>query len=415
MFARQKAAARAVLVVALTAPTIGAARAETITLDEALRLAEKNNPDIRTGEADVQVAEGELEQARTIAFNPELAVEAGPVIGGGEEGLEYQVSLSQVFQLGGKRRKRTAGAEARKSAASLRFAWARQLVALRVRRVFWGAVAAREILATAREGEAIADELHAAADERLKQGAGTQLEVNLASAARGRARAERLAAERRYREARAELAAAVGAPAESNLEPSGDLAGFSAPDARFEELLASAIRRPDVAAAAKDLAAAEVDLALAKALAFPDLSVGVVYGHEVDKDVVLAGVSIALPLWNRNQGGRRAARATMRRAQVVDETSRREAERAVRTAYVAYQLAREAVAAFDRDVVEKLGENLQFARESMRAGKIGILEFSIVRGDLVDTRVAYLNAIRDLVEARYALELAAGASLGREP
>ena len=59
-----------------------------------------------------------------------------------------------------------------------------------------------------------------------------------------------------------------------------------------------------------------------------------------------------------------------------------------------------------------LGENLSFARESFQSGKIGLFELSLVRRDLIDTRVAYLEALADLIEARHALEIAAGASLG---
>jgi outer membrane protein TolC len=73
-----------------------------------------------------------------------------------------------------------------------------------------------------------------------------------------------------------------------------------------------------------------------------------------------------------------------------------------------YGLALDAVRGFDRDVVEKLKENLDLARESVRSGKIGLLLFNSVRRDLVDTRLAYLDALSELVEARSALELAAG-------
>ncbi len=48
---------------------------------------------------------------------------------------------------------------------------------------------------------------------------------------------------------------------------------------------------------------------------------------------------------------------------------------------------------------------------SLRAGKISLLEFNVVRRDLVDARLGYLDALADLVEARSTLELALGGSL----
>jgi cobalt-zinc-cadmium efflux system outer membrane protein len=401
------------VVVVLTA-SASSAMAEQISLDEALRRAEKQNSDVLAASADVEQADGAVVGSGTITFNPELGLELGPEFGEGDKFFGYEISLLQTFELGGKRAKRVAGAKARRAAAGAGFSWTRQLVALRVRRAYFLAIVAREQLETAQEGEAVAAELKAAADERLRLGAGTQLEVNTASGIVGRARADRLTAERRYRETRAELAAAIGAPAEADLEPEGEQPSFIDVAMSEDAFVALALRaRGDLVVLRQERLAAESDLALADAFAVPDLGVGLVYGHAgvENADTILLGVSIGLPFWNRNQGGRKVARAAVKRAVVVDDAGRREAERAARTAYRNYNLAREAVLAFDRDVVEKLGENLDMARESFRSGKIGLLEFNIVRRDLVETRRAYLDALAELIEARYALELTAGGTV----
>lgn len=399
------------LVVAVVA-SAGVASAKEITLEEALRLAEAEHADLKIAATDVEVASGELDQAGTIAFNPELGVEVGPTIGGPEDVIEYEVSLSQTFELCGKRAKRSAAARARRNAAAFRLEGARHILAARVRRAFYLAVVAKELVATAREAETVTAELKAAADERKKEGAGTQLEINVATAAQGRALSERLGAERRYREARVELAAAIGAGADADVEPAGGIGALGEMTIAEDAFAARSLeRRQDLKALREDLAAAEADLDVARSQAIPDLSLGVVYAHEADKDVVLGALTITLPVWNRNQGGRQAASAAVRRAKLVQATTRREAERSARSAYVSYALAQEAVSAFDREVIEKLHDNLVMARESLRAGKIGLLEFNIVRRDLIDTRVAYLEALRNLIEARAALEQAAAGSV----
>ena len=414
MVARSPSTGRFLLVAVMLTASANSAKAEKIGLGDALLRAEKTNPDLRRSAAEVEEAEGGVVGARTISFNPQLGIEFGPAFRGGEPFSGYEVSLTQTFELGGKRKKRVAGAEARRAAAGASLSWTRQLAALRVRRAYFLAIGAREQLETAREGEAVAAELKAAADERLKLGAGTQLEVNTASGIVGRARADRLTVERRYRETRAELAAATGAPAEVDLEPEGELPSFVEIAMIEDDFVALALQaRGDLVVLRQERVAAESDLALADALAVPDLNAGPVYGHEGmdDVDTILLGVSIGLPLWNRNQGGRKVARAAVKRAVVVEDAGRREAHRAARTAYGNYKLAREAVLSFDRDVVERLGENLDLARESFRSGKIGLLEFNIVRRDLVETRRAYLHALAELIEASYALDLTAGGTV----
>ncbi len=412
--ARSRSAERGLIVAVFVTAMAAPASAKEITLDEALSLAAKQNPDLQIGAADVQVSEGELLGARTIPNNPELGFDLGPTFAGGETTHEWNVSLSQTIELGGKRSKRVAAARARVDGAGLRVLWTRLLVELRVRRAYSLAVVARSLLAAAGEGEAVAGELKAAAQERLRLGGGTQLEVNTATAVAGRAKSDRLTAEREYREARAELAAAIGAPGGADYEPAGDLPEYEVPAVSEDDFVTKAIAsRPDLAAVRQDREAAEADLALAKALAVPDASIGAIYGHSgVDEaDTVLVGLSITLPFWNRNQGGKASARAASTRAKIVEDSARREADREARTAYRNYLAARDAVLAFDRDVVDKLGENLELARESFRAGKIGLLEFNVVRRDLVETRFAYLDAVAALVEAEYALKLAAGGAM----
>ncbi len=413
MAARHKVAAWA-LCTACMAVTQTSARAEAITLDQALERAARENPAVAASAADVDAAKGAVQGAGTRSYDPELGAAVGPAFGGSSTYLDFEVSLSQTFELGGKRAKRVAGAQARRTGAELRLDWTRTQLALQVRRSFFLAVVARERVVAARDGEVVAAEVAAASGERLRLGAGTQLELNVAAAGLGRARAERVAAERQYAQGRADLASVVGAAAAADLEPVGDLPSFSqvklTEDAVVRRSLAA---RPDLGAVRQERVAAEADLALAHSLKTPDAALGVTYGHSgiEDSDTVMVGLTFTLPFFNRNQGGRTTARAQVTKARVVESAAAREAERTARTAYRSYRLALESVLSFDRDVVGKLGENLALARDSFASGKIGLLEFNIVRRELVETRFAYLNALVELVEARHALELAAGGNI----
>ena len=120
------------------------------------------------------------------------------------------------------------------------------------------------------------------------------------------------------------------------------------------------------------------------------------------------GLSLPLPLFNRGQTERAAAAGGFERARIVQQTGRQQVEREVQDAFQAYTRALEAQAGFDRDAVERMTENLQLAEESFRAGKIGLLVFSTVRRDLVEVRLAYLDALAELVEQGIALGVAIG-------
>jgi cobalt-zinc-cadmium efflux system outer membrane protein len=405
--------ARALCVVALVVATGGHARAKTISLDEAVRRATQENPVLQESASDVELAEGGLLTARTYVHNPELGVSLGPAFGSGETFLDWAVSLGQVIELGGKRSSRVAAAEARRGGAAAKLAWNRWLVEAGVRRAYFLGLVARARVEAAKEAEAVAGEIKKAAQERLRLGAATQLEVNVAIADEGKAVRERLEVENRYQASMVDLGVAIGAPANELFEPQGNPSTFPELPWSEDDFVASALAvRPDLTASRSERQAAAADLDLAGAEAIPNLSLVISYGQSREPgaivDTVLFGISLPIPLWNRNQGGRQSARAGLKRAQIAEVAARRDAERAARGAHRIYGKAREAVLAFDKTVVEKLGENLDLARKSYLAGKIGLVEFNVLRKGLVEARTAYLDALTSAVDARFVVETAAG-------
>lgn len=396
------------------------AAAQQISLDEALQGALERHPDLRVAEAELKAAEGEVRGARTYPFNPEVSASGGRETnpGDSDRGSAYELSLDQTLELG-KRGPRIAAAEARLAAARARVDQVRVTVLAAARRAYFLAVVENDRLATVREAEAVADELRDFAAERLRLGAGTQLESNVAAAAAGRARSDRLTAQRRRRVALTELATAIGAPASELPEPVGPFLPLP-PPGTLEEFVQRALNtRPDLRAIRQERLAAASDLTLAKRLGIPDPTFGIRWGRanhpplegSPQENTLLFGLTLPLPLFNRNQGGVAVARALESRQGVLEQAQQLNVEREARAAYESYRIAQEAALGFDKDVIDRLDENLGLARESLRAGKISLLEFNVVRRDLVDTRLGYLDALADLVEARAALELASGGSL----
>lgn len=391
-------------------------QARPITLAEALAGVERS-PTIAAGAASVDEARGNVEQAGTYVYNPSLFGSAGPVLGQDERAYDFELGIAQIIELGGKRSARRRAALALRDAAAERLAAARNELVAEVRRTFLAALVAKARVGVTTENEAAARELRAAATERVRLGAATQTEVNVAVAGLGRAIAARKAAERDLLLARQALGTALGIVG-TDLEPAGALPTFPPPPTAEDALVTAALgARRDLAAAERTRAArdAEVDLADAAVVPDPELSVSWARDAIDSTDAVLAGLRFGLPLWNRNGGNRAAARAVRKRAAIEADALRRTVEREVRTALRRYRSATDAVAAFDQQVVGTLAENLKLARETLAAGKLGLLEVNVVRRDLVESQLAYLDSIAEAVEARAALETAIGRSLEGTP
>jgi len=390
----------------------GTAGATPITLEQAIQRA-GGRPEVVMAGASTEAARHEATQASLPAYNPELTVGAGPRFVGGDRSIALQVGLGHTIQLGGKRSARRAVADARIEAAEAERIAATLVARAETWRAFQVALVLRERVIMAKEAEQVSIQVEEATRERQKVGFGTQLELNLTTAEVGRARHDRLDAERKYDSALAELASAIGAKASEVLEPTGTLALTPTLAGDVETLIARAVReRPEarVALAASKIARAEIRTADADAA--PDLTLGVSYGYERDLDVsaqlVLATASIGLPLFNRNQGKRRAVRSLASRAEIDVAWTATEIEREIRIAVSSYQRAREAVLGFDKDVNERLHENLELARASYTSGKIDYFQFNVVRRELLASRNAYLDAVEEAIDAWSALQQATG-------
>ena len=385
-----------------------------ISLAEALRRAAELNPEVRIAEVDAVAAQRLARAARLWAYNPEFDVGLGRLGTADTSRASYEFGIAQRFELGGKRGSRIAAADRRLVAAQSRRARRRDEVAAQVTRAFLLAQVARLRLETAREAEQVAAQLKTAADERLRLGAGTQLEVNVAAAAASRERRARLLSEQHYASSVIELAASIGLPGAERPEPARDLA-LPSPENRPEaDLVALALdRRPDLRASIAEREASAAALRGARALRWPDPALLATTGRDESR-LLRFSLSFSLPVLNRAQTERAEAAGFLDRAVIAEDAQRRQVEREVRDAFQAYQRAREAYDAFDREVVERMSENLRLAEESFRAGKIGLLIFSTVRRDLVEARLSYLEAIAELVDWRTALALAVGEPLAPE-
>lgn len=394
-----------------------AAFARPITLDEALAAAEKS-PTLAVATAQVDEARGNVEQAGKYNYNPALAASAGAArVAGAKTFYDFELGLSQGFELGGKRSARKRVATAERDAASENLSSARNALRAEVRRTFELALVAQARVAVTTENELAAREFREAANERLKLGAATQTDVNVAVASLGRALAAKKAAERDLLLARQALGEALGTPG-ADLEPTGQLPKFTPPTTSEDQLVAEAMgARRDLAATerTKDARTAGVDLA--DALATPDPELSVTWARDaVDgANALVVGVRIELPLWNRNQGNRHAARAQRNRATIEATAFRSGVDREVRTAARRFRAATDAISSFDQQVVGTLAENLKLARDSLAAGKLGLLDLNNVRRDLVESQLTYLDSIAEAVDARAALERALGRSLEGTP
>lgn len=385
----------------LLAPREGALPA-SLTLQQALEEAEARSPAIIAARARVEAAEARIRQAG-FRSNPELSLEVENFLGTGElsgfQGTETTLAVNQRLDLGGRRRTRVAAARADLAAEQLRLAIARADLAQSVREQFARAVTARERLRIATENEGLARELARVTGILVEEGREPPLRAIRARSAAAQAAAELEAARAEEQASRGTLAALFGIT-DPPQEVVGGLLDLQPatinPEQSLEVRLAEAERLRAEAEVGREVSSGRID---------PAIGLGVRHVRETGDIGLVGGISMPLPIFDRNQGNIAAARANVRAAEANLASVTASARVRVRNAIINVEAAEARVEALERAAVPEAAEALRLTQLSYREGRATLLE-------LLDAQNAYRSAQTALVDAHLALALAT-AELGR--
>ncbi|TFI59788.1 TolC family protein [Sphingomonas parva] len=373
-----------------------------LTLEQALEEAEARSPAILAARAAVDAARGRLRQAG-FRTNPELSVEVENFAGTGDlsgvRGLETTVALNQRLDLGGRRQARQAVAQAELTATQLRLDVARADLAQSVRQQFATAVTARERLRLAQANEKRAQELARISNTLVDAGREPPLRGLRARSAAAQAVAELLSAEAAETASRATLSSLFGVstPPESVTGQLLDLVPRSIDaEQSLEVRLAEAERLGAEAALRQEIVARKLD---------PAVGLGVRHVRERGDFALVAGLSLPLPVFDKNRGNIEAAQANVRAAEARRAAAVATATVRVRNAITNVEAAAVRVEALERAAVPEAAEALRLAQLSYQSGKTSLLE-------LLDAQNAFSSAQAALIDARLAQALAT-AELGR--
>ena len=392
---------------------------QPLHLDQALQRALTDNLAIRQALQQVGIRRGQRSHAaRIVPTNPELSLSAASRRGEAETTTDLGIRLSQTLFTGGKRGLGIAAAEARVDSAEARLAFLQTAVAARTRRAFLDLLAAREAVATAERVLTISGEFRDYARGRLDAGEATRLEVNTARIGVGRAEAALAEARTRADRARVRLLALMAADPARELAVTGEIRGraLDLPDRRV--LLRQARqRRDDLAAAAREVAAARKELTLTERQLIPNLTVFGFYKREEGANVTGGGVSLPIPALHRYGGEQEAAAARLQQAQLEEDALRITVRREVVQALAEYRGARRRLGALKGAVLDSAEQNLALTQDALRAGKVGVPAVTAARDNLLNVRRDYLDALDALVAAATDLERATGGliALGPQP
>ena len=148
-------------------------------------------------------------------------------------------------------------------------------------------------------------------------------------------------------------------------------------DISFADLLARLPERPDLKIAQSKRRASEADLKLQRALAFPEVSLKGSYdkaGNFIN-DYWAIGLSISLPIFNRNQGNIKAAKLAILQSGQQEAYEQQQAENELYTCYARLDQAIRLYRSTDLSLAGDFSKILEGVNQSFRQRDISLLEF----------------------------------------
>ena len=398
----------------------GLASAETLTLDEAVDQALRNNPDFLATRQQLRVGEARLVKARYWnAFNPVVQVGAAqwhsPQTG---SVAEPAVNASIEVEVAGQPGKRIKEAEDNLVKVRAQVADAQRTLTAQVKSSFYQVLYVKRRLELFRRIEDLNRRLRDASQARFKTGEGTRMEANLEEIRYDQSRRDTLVGRRDYQNGLRELRRVVGIDADVPLDLNGSLSVRPASIDAATLLDVAFANRPDLKAGNAEIKRVEAETALTKRLIVPNPVISGTYSLEPSAPgsnfrIVGGAVGISIPLFDRKQAELTALagdrmRATYNRRAVLLNIGTQ-----VRDAVAGYDAAAEAVQIYESDMVSRVEQNFGFIETAYRAGKINLLQLVVVQNDLVRADLSYLDALREYWVARTNLEFAIGTDLNK--
>jgi cobalt-zinc-cadmium efflux system outer membrane protein len=333
-----------------------------LTLDDALSLARVHDPNLVAARlrrpidlANVAVA-GERP-------NPEARYEHT------NEAPHDLVSLAQPLELGGKRGRRIAAAEAALRTGKAALAQTEAQAEADTRRAYFAVSSAQRREAIARELQDLAVRGQRVASEREQVGDVSKLEVLQADLVLDAAENEATALLGELAATRVELNLRIGRPLEAPTQVAEDLAAIPPPgelDARTNAVLAVVDRQ---------ITEAEARVALARAQQVPDVTVEGTLTHGAQPEFTWgyhAAVAVVIPLFTRHGAGVQLEQATLAQLRAQRATLAGQVNAGAYAARARAEAARTAYLRYRDDILPDSRKVEAMAEESYRAGQTGL-------------------------------------------
>lgn len=401
---------------------------QSLSLDQALGLAIRNNLQIQATQARLEVSEAEIITAGA-RLNPSLISDNGVAE------KTYRFGMEQTIELGGKRKRRIAVAQAQRDTLKAEINTALLDLRAEVRRTYTSLYNLQERQATLENILQVAQELVTIAQKREKAGDISTLDVLHTDILRVNAQNDLQTLSVELVNTKNQLNALLNQPLASvvilappNMVPQltstkmlpttpGTLQGrISEADMNLDDLINQALTcRPEIQQNLHNIQLSRLNESLAKASRIPNLSLTagsdyVAEPAQKEINVFIIG-TLEIPLYNRQQGPIQEALARQNQFRKEQSALKNRVTLEITNAYNAFKANEKRIKRYETMLLPLSVAVTDKSRQAFREGKTSILTPIQAQQAYMNARLGYLQSLQDFQNAISDLERAVGTGL----
>jgi cobalt-zinc-cadmium efflux system outer membrane protein len=386
-----------------------------INLRQALALALMYNPELRAFSWDVRVSEAKQLKA-SLWPNPTLEVEVEEAGGAGErsdfDGAETSIGLSQLIELGDKRNKRTKLALLERELAGWDYEAKRLDVFTEVTKAFSKVLAAQQRLGLTKELLQVSKELVDTVGNRVDAGKDSPLEKTKAVVAFSDIKIQHQQAIENLHFTRKQLVATWAGEEVKFENVTGKLDSLT-PVPSVDELKDMIEDNPDIARWAMEINKNKAALELEKAKSVSDitLSGGLQRFQETDDNAIMFGISIPLPISDKNQAGKLQAKYELVKAREEQRAAYTKVQVELDKAYQALSSAYIEATELEKNVLPGAEGVFEASKTGYTRGKLDYLNVLDAQRTLFEAKARYIDALASYHDSKADIERLIGKKL----
>jgi len=389
---------------------VHAAAPLSLSLPDALARAKADGPEVTRARFAAREADAKRVGAGLVMpVNPRLAVDARPLISGGSSSLGYGATLDFLFDVGGAPRARVREAARWSAVAQAELAMSRTSARVRALSGYVSAQIAELRIIEADAALVVARRVLDATQRRVNAGAGSELDAASAQLQVAELEAARMAFERDRATSLMDLRDALDLESDVSLTLTSPVSELPQVDEVNALLQRALTEHPELKAIQARVALWSATEERLRKEVFP--KVGFYAGVDsapLSPTYGVLGLSVELPVAQRNQGLRAQSARARESAEADLALEARLLRRAVLAALGSYESSRRELDRLSTQAIPAAERTLSFAEAGFQAGRFDVFRLLAAARDSLRVRASRIDAIEAAWVARIELERAVG-------